>query len=282
MTNGVVGVVCCPMVDDNLVYSLTKDPEEKHISIVRNGNEATIIRKLEKANIGFKMIDWNEVVDASFEPEDGFNILIVMIALGLHAEPKKLKSTVEEIAGEMQDAVDCIGFYLGTCGNYDWNIPEWCRSMGYKPAFTFCDKEGNLCHDCVGINIAGGPRYLDLEKKYTGHLFVFPAMASNYDDFMNADRAQSLKEEEALTDEIREALGIEPGRDGYMRWLFKLGDYQYLLKINTGIGDQEHFQENSEIISKRTGLMIKEAEPGWADLQPTDDLYANCKRALPQ
>ena len=81
-------------------------------------------------------------------------------------------------------------------------------------------------------------------------------------------------------DEMREALGIEPGRDGYMRWLLQLGGYENILKLDTGIGDREHWEDDLKKVSERTRLTIKEAEAGWATLQPTDDLYSKCKSML--
>lgn len=40
-------------------------------------------------------------------------------------------SSVEDLTKTMQGVSDTIGFYLGTCGNYGWNIPKWCASNGY-------------------------------------------------------------------------------------------------------------------------------------------------------
>ena len=205
-------------------------------------------------------------------------MMILMLDLGLHSRPEVLKSAVENYTREMQPYADAFGFYLGTCGNFDWDIPGWCAKNGLKPAAMFCDGEGNLCHDCVGVNIAGGPKYNEMQKKYMGHLYIFPSMASNYDDFMNADHPDAMAEE-SLTDDMREVLGIEPGRDGYMRWLLSLGDYKYILKLDTGIGN-EHFDEDLRKISERTRLKIKTAEEGWATLRSTDCLYTKCKSML--
>lgn len=282
MTHGVLGIIACPMVDDNLVYSISKDEEEKFISVISNGNEGTVTKKLDKCGIKYKKIVWEDVVNRKYRPEDGYNIIILMLPLGLHAEPKKLKDAVEDYTRQFQPIVDGIGFYLGTCGNYNWDIPAWCSGNEMKPSATFRDKNGELCHDCVGVNIAGGPRYLELEKKYAGHLFMFPAMAVNYDEFMHADNEEAMRTEESITDEMREELGIEPGRDGYMRWLLRLGGYQYLLRIDTGLGDEKEYDEKVKEVSERTQLDIKVAEPGWADLQPTDDLYSECKSFLKQ
>ena len=281
MTKGVLGVILCPMLDDNLLYSLCKDPEEKHITLVDHSSNVSVKRKLRLAGIPFDIIGWDDVLGWRYEPvKDAFNILILTIDLGLHARPDLLKSTVEERTEEMQPFVDAIGFYLGTCGNYEWDIPAWSDGRGFKPSETFRDAEGHLCHDCVGVNIAGGPRYGEMQKAFVAHLFVFPAMATNFDDFMDADSADSAATEESLTDEMREVLGIEKGRDGYLRWLLSLGGYQNILKIDTGLGDHEEFDRATMDVARRTGLNIKDAPEGWASLQPTDDLYARCKGFL--
>ena len=281
MTKGVLGIILCPMADDNLMYSLGKDPEEKHITVVDHGSNASIRRKLEKAGIPYETINWDEVAAWRYSPDlEKYNILIRTVDLGLHSKPDKLKSTVEDYATDMQPFVDGIGFYLGTCGNFEWNIPEWCKEKEMKPSAMFCDADGCLCHDCVGINIAGGPKYKDLQKAYTGHLYVFPAMATNFDEFMDADQAETAATEESLTDDMREVLGIEPGRDGYLRWLLSLGNYENILKIDTGIGDRDAFERDVIRVSERTRLKIKTAPEGWADLQPTDDLYSKCKSFL--
>lgn len=281
MTNGVLGLIVCPMADDNLIYSLNKDPEEKNVIVVDNKNTKSIKEKLGKIGQDYRLVPWDDIRFGNFVLDpDRFTILVYMIDLGLHSKPDELKTTVEGLTREMQPLVDGIGFYLGTCGNYEWNIPAWCEQKGYKPSAIFCDANGMLCHDCVGINIAGGPKYTELQKKYTGHLYIFPAMATNFDEFMNADQAEAAATEASLTDEMREVLGIEPGRDGYLRWLLKQGGYEYVLKIDTGIGDRENFDKDTERVAERTNLKIKVAEEGWADLQPTDDLYSRCKSFL--
>lgn len=281
MAKGVLGIILCPMVDDNLTYCLKKDQEQKRVIVVNNEYCGPIKRKLEGIGQEYELTGWKAMLNGMFDfDRNSYNIVIYSLNLGLHSKPDFLKSKVEEVATEMQWFVDGIGFYLGTCGNYQWDPSRWCREKGFKPSVTFHDKCGNLCDDCVGINIAGGPKYNELQQKYTGHFYLFPAMAQNYDDFMEADQAEAAATEACLTDEMREVLGIEPGRDGYIRWLFSLGNYEYVLKIDTGLGDRETFDRDVENVAKRTGLKVKVADDYWADLQPTEDLYAECKALL--
>ncbi|NLL94726.1 MAG: DUF1638 domain-containing protein [Thermoplasmatales archaeon] len=278
MTSGNLCIIACPMLDDNLVHELARDGDRKTVTVVENGNDGSIRRKLERDSVPYETASLEDVLSGSCAPDPGaFNVLIVMIDLGLHSEPEVLKSTVEKLTKDLQPHADAFGYYLGICGNYGWDIPAWCAENGLKPAAMFRDEKGNPCDDCVGVNISGGPRYLDLQRAYTGHFYVFPAMATNYDDFLSA--GGNAAAEESLTDEAREALGIGPGRDGYIRWLLELGDYEYLLKLDTGIGE-ERFEDDLLDLSRRTGLKIKEADEGWVTLKPTADLYAECKSLL--
>ncbi len=281
MTKGVLGIIICPMVDDNLIYSLKKDSEPRKIFVVENDYNGSIKTKMSKAGIEFEEMPWAAFTNGVVHPDRSvFNIIVYSINLGLHAVPEDLKKKVESLAEDMQPVVDAIGFYLGTCGNFEWNIPAWCEERGMKPSAMFTDECGHLCHDCVGSNSAGGPRYNQLQKKYTGHLYVFPAMASNFDEFMAADAANSAATEESLTDDMREALGIEPGRDGYLRWLLSLGGYQNIFKIDTGLEDEEEFEKNIQHVAQKTRLNVRIDPDGWDSLQPTDDLYAKCKSFL--
>jgi hypothetical protein len=67
-----------------------------------------------------------------------------------------------------------------------------------------------------------------------------------------------------------------------MRWLFRIGGYEYILKLDTNLMDEEEFDKAIAKIADRTRLKVKEAEPGWATLQPTDEMYEKCKSLLPQ
>lgn len=53
-----------------------------------------------------------------------------------------------------------------------------------------------------------------------------------------------------------------------------------MLKLDNGIGDDAHYDEDLEKLKGRNHLDIVVAEPGWATTQPTVDLYARCKSLL--
>ena len=261
MTEGVLGIIGCPMLVDNLVWSLTHDPDEKDITIIDTGHEGPLREQLDARAIPYRTIG-------------------ELMYLGLHSVPEELRSKTEDVATLMQPYVDAIGFYLGTCGTYHWDIPKWCEERGMKPAEMFRDRDGCPCDDCVGVCIGGGPRYLEMQKCYTGYLYMFPAMVANNDAFQMANNREYEDMMSHMTPEMMEVLGIEPGQDGYMRWLLSLGHYQHMLKLDNGIGDVGHYDEDLEKLRERNHLDIVVAEPGWATTQPTEDLYAKCKSML--
>ena len=62
MAKGILGIIICPMLDDNLVYSLDKDPEEKDIVLVDTGNQCPIVRKLERHGIPYRISGWDDII----------------------------------------------------------------------------------------------------------------------------------------------------------------------------------------------------------------------------
>ncbi len=281
MAKGILGVIICPMLDDNLVYSLDKDPERKDIVLANTGNQEPIVRRLERCGIPYRISGWDDIISGNAELDrEGFTVLVYSLNLGLHARPDVLRSRVESTAKEMQPVVDAIGFYLGTCGNEGWDIPAWCDSMGFKPSATFRDPQRNLCPDGVGVNIGGGPRYLELLKRYPKHIFVFPAFAVNKDEFNEANRAESEAAMDSLDEGMLRELGIEPGPNAYERWLLKTGGYEHYLRIETGLGDREEFEAALKELQGTSGLKERVPAESWGSLQPTDDLYSECKSFL--
>ncbi len=73
--------------------------------------------------------------------------------------------------------------------------------------------------------------------------------------------------------------GVDPGSYGFSMWLLGLGHHEHMLKLDNGIGN-ENFDENLGKLKGCYQLDVLVAETGWATAQPTEDLYAKCKRTL--
>lgn len=282
MASGILGIIACPMLEDELIYSVKNDSEPKMVYVLDTKHCGNLKTKLNGEGVPYEVLSETDFDLGRVKiNEDSFNIVIKMNDLGLHAEPKDLRVLVEKQIAEIQSDVDALGIYYGLCGNIGWDLSVWCKSMGYKPTEVFRDFEGHVCDDCIGVCVGGGPRYLDLVKKYTGMLYATPATASNWRDALGAgvagDYKKIIKSMNSI-DSLRE-LGINTPEE-YMKWLLNVCGYKNILKIDSGLADMDEFDKNLEEMSNNLELKIKEAEPGWATLQPAEDIYAACKRNM--
>ena len=57
MTNGTLAMITCPILEDEMIYSILNDPEDKRIYLLRNKNTSTLVPKLEHHNIDYINID---------------------------------------------------------------------------------------------------------------------------------------------------------------------------------------------------------------------------------
>lgn len=279
MAEGILGVIACPMLEDELIYALGKDEGPKTVTVLDTEYCGSLRRKLEAAGIGYGTMPYDAFLEDGLEREDGrFDVVINMNDLGLHAEPKDLKVFIEEQVEAFQPHIDVLGIYYGLCGNHGWDLTRWCEERGFKPAFIFRDGDGRICDDCIGVCVGGGPRYLELEKTYVGMLYATPAIASNWRDFLACgDFAKGLESMNRI-ESLRE-FGVKT-IDDYLRWILEMCEYKYIVQLDNGLGDREDFDRYVEEMSSSLNLGILQAEPGWTTLQPAEDLYRACKRYL--
>ena len=57
MTKGILGAIVCPMLEDELIHSLSTDPEEKSVYVIDTPYTGSLKRKLEYYDVPFTEID---------------------------------------------------------------------------------------------------------------------------------------------------------------------------------------------------------------------------------
>ena len=280
MAKGVLGLIMCPMLEDELVYALSKDSDIGRIVVLENEYCGSIKRKLDGRGVKYDTVPEKDFDGGKVDFDCSiFNIVIKANDLALHAEPPLLKEHLTLQVISMQVHADVIGMYYGICGNHGWDISAWARENSLKPVFVFRGDDGEVCDDCVAVAIGGSSNYRRFIKRYTGIFFLTPAIAGNWQDFIMAgDSAKGLSN---IPDETLEALGIH-GQEDFMRWLFEVGHYEFLLKMNTGLEPGMDFDGEAERIGKALNLKPIEIEDGWLTLNTAESLYRNCKEAMPQ
>ena len=265
MTQGTLGIIACPMLEDELIYNLRTDVEEKYIYLVKTDPNVSIKKKLERYGLPYQLIDEYDLKNGFDQDSEKFNIVIYMNRLGLHAEPKDLRKTVEDQITMLQSHFDVLALYYGLCGNAGWDITKWAADKFSTPVIVFRDENDGVCDDCIGVAVGGTKRYYELNKAHTGQLYLTPAMATNWNDFLSS------------SDMFR---GTDTTDHSMMRMILEMCGYQYALQIDTGLGDKNEFDKLSQDLGKEMNLKIIQAEDGWATLGPANRIYANAKTKL--
>ena len=270
MAKGTMGIIGCPVLEDEIIYSIREDTDEKKVYLVDTPPAYTLKKKLERKGIPFTIVDEWEFNNgyASIDRENGFSIVIFMNKLGLHSQPNDLRCTIEDQLKFLQSRFDSIALYYGMCGNAGWDVSKWASDVLDIPVFVFRDKNDEVCDDCIGVAVGGHKRYCDFVRKYTGMFFVTPAIAENWDDFIG---------------ELDFTKGFEIMGIHTIKEVFQLYGYKNAVKIDTGIGiGGEEFDEGCREFADITGLEFITAESGSVDLYPAERLYHDAKGALPQ
>ncbi len=268
-TSGRLMMITCPMLEDEMVYNLTADPEGKKIFLLENKNTETLIPKLRMKNVDFKLISEDDFFNENANvPREGYNVIIWMMDLGLHSEPTNLASEIRRSLLMTPGHIDAIALYYGLCGRGLDGIREWCSENLSIPTTLFTDKEGKLCDDCICVPLGSSKKYLDLMKKYTGVFYLTPAVACSWREFLGH------------TEIFRGLDSIDMSSKEYMKLLLNMGGYKQCLKIQTDLGDQEHFQERCEEYAKELELELIELEDGWVSTEAADRMYIEAKSFL--
>ena len=271
MTSGRLGIVACPMLEDELIGSLGDDPEKKRVIVLDTPYNDSLKRKLQRKGVPFEEIDETDFMNGwvDIDPSE-YNVIVKMNDLGLHAEPVKLKEFISDELIMLQGRVDAVGLYYGMCGNYGWDITKWAEDHLPFRVEVFRDCNGRVCDDCIGTAVGGLAGYQRLLKEFTGMLLLTPAVATNWYDFLKAG-------------DIGKGLGLipssgDPKKD--MKDLLIMCGYNSAVQIDTGLEDRKEFDESARDLVDFMEFKLYQAPPDIIDLGPMHRLYAKLKEDL--
>ena len=269
MTKGILGAIVCPMLEDELIHSLSTDPDEKSVYVIDTPYNGSLKRKLEYSGVPFTEIDefdflnYNAGID-----KERFNVVIKSKNLGLHAEPKVLMEDLQNELVMIQGRVDAVAMYYGMCGNYGWDLTKWGKEHVTFPIEVFRDCNGRVCDDCVGVSVGGLDGYLKLIKEFTGVLLVTPAVATNWEDFLSAS-------------DFAQGLDVLPGdKHEKMRTLLHMCGYENAVQIDNHLEPRDEFDRATKEMCDALELKILQADQSYIDTGPMERLYGTSKKNL--
>lgn len=264
MTAGRFGMVVCPMLEDEAIYNIKQDIEEKTVYLVDTPYTETIIPKLKQHSVEYRKISQIDVLSEKV-PKEGYSVIIWVMNMGLHEDPDILGFEVRNQIIQMRNCVDSILLYYGRCGRGLDGIEEWAAKNVKIPVSIFKNHDGTMCDDCICIPIGGTSNYLRLLRAYPGRLYFTPAMASNFEGFLASMELFN---------------GLDTTNVEIMQMMLDMAGYETVLEVQTGLGDQENFKDNIDVFARRYGLNVKKLEDGWVSKDLTDMNYANAKTLL--
>lgn len=261
---GRLGMIVCPMLEDEAIYNIKNDPEIDDVYLVNTAFNETIIPKMKQHGVDYQPISQTKALSGDFD-KDRFSVIIWVMFMGLHEDIDMLNMEVTNQIITICRSVDSIMLYYGRCGRGLDNICKWASTNIPIPVMIFRNRDGSMCDDCICVPVGGTDRYLSLLKRYPGRLIFTPAMASNFEGFLSSMELFN---------------GLDTRNTEIMKLILDMAGYTEVVEFQTGMGDQEHFKENIRVFVDKYGLEWKVVEPGWADSSLTDMNYLNAKKTM--
>jgi len=130
-----------------------------------------------------------------------------------------------------------------------------------SPVVILTDERGQIVDDCIAAPLGGTDGYLRLLKRYAGVFYMTPAWAENWRGLIN---------------KMEFTKGTENGNLETLKMLFDYAGYNRVLRIDTGIGDREHFHEKVREFSEEFNFREVDLEPGFVSTKVIEDAYDKC------
>ena len=93
MTKGRLGMIVCPMLEDEAIYNIKNDPEIDNIYLVNTAFNETIIPKLKQHGVAYETISQTKALSGDFDKEK-FSVIIWVMFMGLHEDINMLNMEV--------------------------------------------------------------------------------------------------------------------------------------------------------------------------------------------
>jgi hypothetical protein len=257
-TNGILGIIGCPILEDEIVYAVKSDRELSEVYVINDENSHNLVRKLKERvpNTRTILIDLEEM--AVLEPK-GFGIAVLMKPMALHEDPKKLRIEVEKAIEMFAPNCRSVLLFYGLCGNAFKDLPS---RYAERPLTMLTDQRGRPVDDCIATVLGGTEGYYNLLKRYPGVFYLTPAWAENWRD---------------LIDKMEITKGIEKGDLSMLKWMFDAAGYKKALKIQTGLADDVAFEHQVQDFIQVFNFEKVELEKEWITMEVVDRAYEKAK-----
>jgi hypothetical protein len=258
-------MIGCPILEDEMAYILAKDEDIDSVCFIDTMECRNLVRKLRQLRPNVRISFLDEASIDSFHNPEGLSVLIWMKSMALHEDPDKLRDEVVGTISRMDRKCDSILMFYGLCGNAFKDIDSLTGEFT-SPVAILRDEQGRIVDDCIAVPLGGTDGYLSLLKKYPGVFYMTPAWAENWEELIR-------------TMEIFRGMEDGKGWDD-LKFIFEMANYTRLLKIRTGLGDEDILHQKSRKFAEIFDFEELMLEGDWCSLRVTEDSYAKAKSFL--
>jgi hypothetical protein len=252
-------------MQDEIVWILENDSSIDEIIVVGNGNVKEFVEKLNKRDIPYKIFPL-EKISPLIKMENESNkyiVLVYLMKLGLHKNPKELKNKVYEAIKILSPLSSGILVFYGLCGNVLGNIEkDFEVNLHSCPVRILRDEKHRIVDDCIGATVGGSDNYLRILKSVSdaGTYLFTPMYSQGWREVLDLDNI---------------AYGGDPSKALKMlKKLHEMTGYKRVAKINTGLKYTEHFDEAIKEFADIFDFEILEFNDG------NQNIFENCYKEL--
>lgn len=251
-----IGIVCCEVFEDELLFVLKEHPEIGKIIIV-NTESSKYFEDIIRSNFPYEKI---KIARELFAPrylkrEEELEIIVYILPLFLHYSPRELKEEVLNACIELQKHSDYLLVYYGLCGNSLNNLEDMLRDNNVKLPFGILkDENKEIVDDCVCALLGSKADYVEILTKEPGTFFLTPGYASHWGLF-SKKKIETIGENRLK--EIGDQLGIENFDAAEMtKYLLREADYKQIVALEYVCSNCKAYKNKCQTISSEIDLNL--------------------------
>lgn len=251
-----IGIVCCEVFEDELLFVIKEHPEIGKIIIV-NTESSKYFENIIRSNFPYEKI---KIARELFAPrylkrEEELEIIVYILPLFLHYNPRELKEEVLNACMELQKHSDYLLLYYGLCGNSLNNLDGMLRDNHIKLPFGILkDENKEIVDDCVCALLGSKANYLEILTKEPGTFFLTPGYASHWGLF-STKKIETIGENRLK--EIGDELGIENFDAVEMtKYLLREANYKQIVALEYVCSNCTAYKNKCQTISSEIDLNL--------------------------
>ncbi|MDD1746889.1 MAG: DUF1638 domain-containing protein [Methanomassiliicoccales archaeon] len=227
----VLGLIGCRLFEDEVVHVISGDQDVDQVVVVDDDESKAFQNKL-KAASPVRIIKVKEDSISQLSFPSGYTVLVWLKPMALHQKPEKLREDIVGTLSRVGEKCDSVLLFYGLCGNAFRHFEKDAGSSPV-PVVILRDAKGQIVDDCIGCVLGGTDEYLDQLKKSSGTFFLTPMWAANWRELFN--KVQIL---------------ADPNDIQGAKYVFKCVGYKKVVKMDTGLGDEEEFDRQVDEFSQ--------------------------------